>query len=207
QRDQVRDQRTHQDWTHRARVNPWEARAVALSGGLGAGWSLLGAVLAATVLQLLQLATALTWAWVVMIAVVLGPPQGLAVAAAMRARLRAGLYGPAGDDLRRESAYALVAPEVGTRADRAKDPAVRAALRRRLQAGGGDHSLEIFDLDAAGERLWVDDSAPGASTAAVREADLARGTLPDFGGEGSAFTGGGQRPAELAGPPHDIPDS
>ena len=207
QRDQVRDQRTHQDWTHRARVNPWEARAVALSGWFGAGWSLLGAVLAATVLQLLQLATALTWAWIVMIVLVLVPLQGLAVASAMRSGLRDVLYGPAGDYMRRESPYALVAPEVGTRADRAKDPAVRAALRRRLQAGEGDHSLEIFDLDAAGERLWVDDSAPGASAAAVREADLARGTLPDFGGEGSAFTGGGQRPAELAGPPHDIPDS
>src|SRR5699024_4791022 len=67
QRDPLRDRPSHQDWTHRARVIPWEARAVALSGWFGAGWSLLGAVLAATVLQLLQLATALTWAWIVMI--------------------------------------------------------------------------------------------------------------------------------------------
>src|SRR5699024_3603394 len=117
QRDQVRDQRTHQEWTHRARVNPWEARVVALSGWFGAGWSLLGAVLAAVVLQLLQLATALTWAWIVMIGLVLVPRQGLAVASAMRSGLRDVLYGPAGDYMRRESPYVLVAPEVGTRAD------------------------------------------------------------------------------------------
>jgi hypothetical protein len=85
---------------------------------------------------------------------------------------------------------------------------VRAALRKRLQADGGDHALEIFDLDASGERLWVDDSAPGATDTAVREADLAQGVLPDFGGEGSALTGGG-RPAdgEQAASLHDIPDS
>jgi hypothetical protein len=125
----------------------------------------------------------------------------------MRVGLRDVLYGPAGDYMRREVPYALVAPEFGTRADRAKDPAVRAALRKRLQAGGGDHALEIFDLDAAGERLWVDESAPGASDTAVREADLAQGVLPDFGGEGSAFTGGGTDGSEQAASLHDIPES
>ncbi|MDN5822481.1 MAG: hypothetical protein L0H39_13475, partial [Brachybacterium sp.] len=211
QRDQVRDQRTYEDWTHRARVNPWEARAVALTGWFAGGWMLLGAVLAALVLQLLQVATALSWVWIVMIVLVLAPLQGLAAAAAMRSGLRDVLYGPAGGFMRRESPYALVAPDVGTRADRARDPVVRAALRTRLRAGAGDPDapplLEIFDLDAAGERLWVDDSDPGATDTAVREADLSRGALPDFGGEGSAFTGGGQEPAKIDAPQHDIPDS
>lgn len=207
QRDQVRDQRTYEEWARRARVNPWEARVVGLTGWFAAGWMLLGAALAALVLQLLQVATALSWVWIVMIVLVLAPLQGLAAAAAMRSGLRDVLYGPAGDFMRRQSPYILVAPDVGTRADRAKDPAVRAALRKRLQASGGDHSLEIFDLDAAGERLWVDDSEPGATDTAVREVDLARGALPDFGGEGSAFTGGGQDPAELDTPRHGIPDS
>ncbi|ATG50842.1 hypothetical protein CFK38_04360 [Brachybacterium vulturis] len=211
QRDQVRDQRTYEEWAHRARVNPWEARVVGLTGWFAAGWMLLGAVLAALVLHLLQVATALSWAWIVMIVLVLVPLQGLAAEAAMRAGLRDVLYGPAGDFMLRESPYALVAPDLGTRADRAKDPAVRAALRKRLQAAGGDPDapqlLEIFDLDTAGERLWVDDSEPGAGDTAVREADLARGTLPDFGGEGSAFTGGGQEPAALEAPQHGIPES
>ncbi|WP_341856701.1 hypothetical protein [Brachybacterium sp. GPGPB12] len=93
----------------------------------------------------------------------------------MKSGLRDVLYGPAGVYMRRETPYALVAPEFGTRADRAQDPAVRAAPRKRLQADGGDHALEIFDLDAAGERLWVDENAPGASDTAVRQADLAQG--------------------------------
>ena len=109
--------------------------------------------------------------------------------------------------MRRETPHALVAPDIGTRADRAADPAVRAALRKRLQAESGDHTLEIFDLDAAGERLWVDDDEPGATDTAVRAADLARGQLPDFGGEGSAFTGGGQSHDDAAAPRHGIPDS
>lgn len=207
QRDQVTDQRTYEDWSHRARVNPWEARVAGLTGWISAGWGLLGAVLLAVVLQVVQVATALSWVWIVAGALILVPLLGLAAASAMRSGLRDLLYGQAGDYVRRESPYALVAPDIGTRADRAKDPAVRAALRKRLQAAGGDHTLEIFDLDAAGERLWVDDSEPGAKDTAVRQADLAGGTLPDFGGEGSSFTGGGQVSGDDAPPRHGIPDS
>lgn len=212
QRDQVTDQRTYEDWSHRARVNPWEARVVGLTGWISAGWGLLGAIMFAVLLQVIQVATALSWVWIVTGALVLVPLLGLAAASAMRRGLRDLLYGPAGDYVRRESPYALVAPDIGTRADRAKDPAVRAAMRKRLQAAGGDHTLEIFDLDAAGERLWVDDSVPGAKDTAVRAADLSRGTLPDFGGEGSAFTGGGQANGGRASgdytpPGHGIPDS
>lgn len=207
QRDQVRDQRTHTDWSHRARVNPWEARAVGLTGWLVAGWVLLGTAVAAIIMQLLQVATAVSWAWIVMIVLVLVPLQGFGAAFAMRSGLRDVLYGPAGRYMRRESPYVLVAPDIGTRADRARDPAVRAALRKRLQAERGDHSLEIFDLDAAGERLWVDDSEPGATDTAVREADLSRGVLPNFGAEGSPFTGGGQEAGQLGTAAHGIPDS
>ena len=220
QRDQVRDLRTHEDWAHRARVNPWEARVVGLTGWFSAVFALLGTGAAVLLMELLQVATALTWVAATVIALVLVPLLGLAAAAAMRSGLRDVLYGPAGDYMRREAPYALVAPDIGTRADRARDPAVRAALRKRLQAEGGDHALEIFDLDAAGERLWVDESAPAARDTAVRAADLARGTLPDFGGEGSAFTGGGRtadgqhsdqpeqpEQREQPGHRHDVPGS
>ena len=207
QRAQVRDQRTYAEWAHRARVNPWEARVCALTGWLCAGWALAGTVLAAVLLPLLGAGTALTWVFLTLLALMVVPLLGVAATQAMKGGLRDVLYGPAGDFMRRETPYALVAPEFGTRADRAKDPAVRAALRKRLQADGGDHALEIFDLDAAGERLWVDESAPGASDTAVRQADLAQGVLPDFGSEGSAFTGGGNSPSEEASHLHDIPDT
>src|SRR5699024_223852 len=110
QRHQVLDQRTYPDWTHRARPHPWEARVVSLRGWCAAGWALLGALLAAVVLQLLQLATAVTWTWIVLIVLVLVPLQGLAAASAMRGGLRDVLYGPVGDFMRRESPSALVAP-------------------------------------------------------------------------------------------------
>lgn len=207
QRDQVRDQRSHPDWAPRARLNPWEARVAALTGWLSAGWALFGTILATIVVQLLQVANGVTGTWTVMTALVLVPLLGVAASVAMRTGLRDVLYGPAGDYTRREAPYALLAPEVGTRADRAKDPAVRAALRKRLQAEGGDHTLAIFDLDVAGERLWVDDNQPGAKDTAVREADLTRGLLPDFGSEGSAFTGGGFTAADEDAPQHAIPDS
>lgn len=207
QRAQVRDQRTYAEWAHRARVNPWEARVCALTGWLCAGWALAGTILAAVLLPLLGAGTALTWVFLTLLALMVVPLLGVAATQAMKGGLRDVLYGPAGDFMRRETPYALVAPEFGTRADRAKDPAVRAALRKRLQADGGDHALEIFDLDAAGERLWVDESAPGASDTAVRQADLAQGVLPDFGSEGSAFTGGGNSPSEQASHLHDIPDT
>lgn len=211
QRDLVRDLRSHPEWAHRARVNPWEARVVTLTGWFAALWGLSWTIVAVIALDLLQVANGVTVAWAVVTALVLVPLLGGAAASGMRSGLRDVLYGPAGDFMRRESPYALIAPEVGTRSDRAKDPAVRAALRKRLQAGGGDHALEIFDLDVAGERLWVDDSAPGAKDTAVRAADLVQGTLPDFGSEGSAHTGGGIPAGDAsdlqAAPPHRIPES
>ncbi|MFE7603582.1 hypothetical protein ACFU1Q_00220 [Brachybacterium paraconglomeratum] len=206
-RAQVRDQRTYAEWAHRARVNPWEARVCALTGWICAGWALAGTILAAVLLPLLGAGTALTWVFLTLLALMVVPLLGLAATQAMKSGLRDVLYGPAGVYMRRETPYALVAPEFGTRADRAQDPAVRAALRKRLQADGGDHALEIFDLDAAGERLWVDENAPGASDTAVRQTDLAQGVLPDFGSEGSAFTGGGNSPSEQASHLHDIPDT
>lgn len=208
----VRDQRTYASWEHRARVNPWEARTVALTGWFSAVAGLLGPALFAVVLALLGAATAVAWVWIAAGAVVLVPLLGLGAAAAMRTGLRDVLYGPAGNFMRRQTPHSLIAPDVGTRTQRAEDPAVRAALRKRLQAQGGDHTLEIFDLDASGERLWVDDNAPGAKDTGVRQADLATGKLPDFGGEGSPFTGGGQGadgqdPAGEAARRHQIPDS
>lgn len=212
QRGLVIDQRTYASWAHRARVNPWEARVVSLTGWISAGLALLGLAVTAVLLALVGAATPVVWVGIVAGAVVLVPLLGAGASAAMKSGLRDVLYGPAGRYMRRSTPYALVAPDVGTRAQRAKDPAVRAALRQRLQAEGGDHTLEIFDLDAAGERLWVDDSAPGATDTEVRQADLAQGRLPDFGGEGSALTGGGDGagsgyPSEEPPGRHEIPDS
>lgn len=209
QRGLVIDQRTYASWAHRARVNPWEARVASLTGWISAGMALLGLALTAVLLALLGAATPVAWVWIVLGALVLTPLLGAGASAAMKSGLRDLLYGAAGKYTRREAPHALVAPDIGTRAQRAKDPAVRAALRQRLQADGGDHTLAIFDLDAAGERLWVDDSEPGAKDTGVREADLASGKLPDFGGEGSALTGGDGEgyPAEEPPRHHQIPDS
>lgn len=212
QRPAVLDQRTYPSWEHRARVNPWESRAVALTGWFSAALALLGVLLFAVVLALLGAATALAWVWIVVGGLTLIPLLGAGASAAMRTGLRDVLYGPAGDYMRRATPHSLVAPDIGTRAQRAQDPAVRAEQRRRLQAQGGDHAVAVFDLDASGERFWVDDSAPGAKGAAVRQADLAAGTLPDFGGEGSPFTRGdgsddGWPGADGQDGRHRIPDS
>ncbi|GAA1485469.1 hypothetical protein [Brachybacterium fresconis] len=211
QRGLVIDERTYTSWAHRARVNPWEARVVSLTGWFSAVLALLGLAVTAVLLALLGAATPVAWVGIVAGAVVLTPLLGAGASAAMKSGLRDVLYGSAGNFMRRETPYALVAPDLGTRAQRAKDPAVRAALRQRLQVEGGDHTLAIFDLDAAGERLWVDDDEPGARDTAVRAADLAQGRLPDFGGEGSALTGGdgpeGGYPREEPPGRHEIPDS
>lgn len=207
QREQVRDLRTREDWAHRARVNPWEVRVVQLTGTFTGLWVVVGTVLTLIGIELLGVGTTACSTLLMLWGVALMTLQGLAASSAMRRGLRDVLYGPAGDYMRRETPYALVAPEYGTRTEHAQDPAVRAAMRARMQADGGDGALEIFDLGAAGERLWVDGSEPGATDTAVREADLARGALPDFGGEGSAFTGGGRAPAQLDADWHGIPDS
>lgn len=204
QREQVTDQRSYPSWAHRARVNPWEARVVGLAGWITAGAALLAIVLVALLLELLGAATGLAWTWIVLGALVGVPLLGAGTVAAMRNGLRDVFYGPAHRYMRRETEHALVAPDIGTRADRARDPAVRAHLRQRLQADGKDHSLELFDLDAAGERLWIDESLPGARTTEVRAADVAAGQLPDFGGEGSPFQA---PPQDGQSRGHEIPDS
>jgi len=182
QRAEVIDQRTYEDWAHRARVNPWETRVATLTGWFTAGAAAAGSVLLGVALSLVQLPTALAWAVMLSSLLVLSPLLGGAATHAMRRSLRDVLYGPPGQYMRRSTPWALVAPDIGTCADRAKDPAVRAELRKRLQAEGGDHALAIFDLDADGERLWIDENAPGARTTQVREAEIAAGQLPDFGG-------------------------
>lgn len=210
-RGQVRDQRTYAEWAHRSRVNPWEARVVALTGVFTGCVVALGAMVLGGALSLVQAGTAVSTVALWTVVLVLAPLSGAAAAAAMRSGLRDVFYGPAGWYMQRESPYALVAPEIGTRAERAKDPAVRAELRRRLQEQAGDHSLQIFDLDRAEERLWVDESLPGATDTAVRAADVAAGNLPDFGAESSPFVGDASTPGRDAtgGNPNaePIPDS
>lgn len=210
QRAEVRDQRTVPQWERRARANPWEARVCGLTGWLVAALQLGAWLLVGVLLPVTGLASGVTWAWVVFAVLLLVPLAGGAAAFAMRRNLRDVLYGPAGAYMRRPAPYALVAPDIGTRADRARDPAVRAALRQRRRAEGGEYDLEAFDLDAADDRLWVDDDLPGATDTEIREADLAAGRLPDFGGEGSAFTGGGRAAGSLkgadGGASHTIPE-
>ena len=132
-------------------------------------------------------ALAMTWSGAVVLLLLAVPMAGLTVAAALRRDARTVLYGPAGRYTRRATPFRLVAPSLGTRAQRAADPAVRAEMRRRIAAEGRD-PFGLRDLDAeAGDRLWVDDSQPGARAAEVRPGDVEQGLLPDFGGEGSPY--------------------
>lgn len=211
-RSQVTDQRTYPSWAHRARVNPWEQRVVNLTGWLNALIVLGATVVLGLALVLLDAVNGLAWVWMTLNVVVIAPLLGLAAAAAMRTGLRDVLYGPAGRYMRRDTEFALVAPDIGTRTERAEDPAVRAEMRRRLQEQDGDHSLEIFDLDTAGERLWVDDSLPGARETQIRAVDIARGQLPDFGADDSPFAapahaGARRERHEAPSRQHDIPGS
>lgn len=211
-RSQVTDQRTYPSWAHRARVNPWEQRVVNLTGWLNALIVLGATVVLGLALVLLDAVNGLAWVWMTLNVLVIAPLLGLAAAAAMRTGLRDVLYGPAGRYMRRDTEFALVAPDIGTRTERAEDPAVRAEMRRRLQEQDGDHSLEIFDLDTAGDRLWVDDSMPGARETQIRAADIARGQLPDFGADDSPFAapahaGARRERHEAPSRQHDIPGS
>lgn len=211
-RSQVTDQRTYPSWAHRARVNPWEQRVVNLTGWLNALIVLGATVVLGLALVLLDAVNGLAWVWMTLNVLVIAPLLGLAAAAAMRTGLRDVLYGPAGRYMRRDTEFALVAPDIGTRTERAEDPAVRAEMRRRLQEQDGDHSLEIFDLDTAGDRLWVDDSLPGARETQIRAADIARGQLPDFGADDSPFAapahaGARRERHEAPSRQHDIPGS
>lgn len=211
-RNHVIDQRTYPSWAHRARVNPWEQRVVHLTGWLSALIVLGATVVLGAALVLLGAANSLAWVWMTLNLLVIAPLLGMAAAAAMRTGLRDVLYGPAGQYMRRETEHALIAPDIGTRTNRAEDPAVRAEMRRRLQEQGGDHALEIFDLDAAGERLWVDDSLPGATDTQVRAADVEHGRLPDFGADDSPFTAPTDEGLTRGRPQHpdgrhEIPDS
>lgn len=211
-RSQVTDQRTYPSWAHRARVNPWEQRVVNLTGWLNALIVLGATVVLGLALVLLDAVNGLAWVWMTLNVLVIAPLLGLAAAAAMRTGLRDVLYGPAGRYMRRDTEFALVAPDIGTRTERAEDPAVRAEMRRRLQEQDGDHSLEIFDLDTAGERLWVDDSLPGARETQIRAVDIARGQLPDFGADDSPFAapahaGARRERHEAPSRQHDIPGS
>ena len=211
-RSQVTDQRTYPSWAHRARVNPWEQRVVNLTGWLNALIVLGATVVLGLALVLLDAVNGLAWVWMTLNVLVIAPLLGLAAAAAMRTGLRDVLYGPAGRYMRRDTEFALVAPDIGTRTERAEDPAVRAEMRRRLQEQDGDHSLEIFDLDTAGDRLWVDDSMPGARETQIRAVDIARGQLPDFGADDSPFAapahaGARRERHEALSRQHDIPGS
>ncbi|WP_010532887.1 hypothetical protein [Brachybacterium squillarum] len=202
-RAEVRDLRTYADWAVRARVNAWEVSLVRWTGVLAGLAVALGATTAGIVLAIAQQGDALTATWLVLDVLVLAPLVGLGTAAGMRRGARDVFYGPAGRYMRRESSYALVAPELGTRADRAADPAVRAAQRRRLLEQHGEHAAALMALDTAGERLWVDGSEPGARDTAVRAADVSAGNLPDFGAEGSPFAAPPARPEQR----HGIPGS
>ena len=202
-RSQVVDQRTYPDWAHRARVNPWEAGVVALGGWGGAAVVAAGIVVGALAIGALRAHNGLTWSLLVVLLLTAVPMAGLTVAAALRRDLRTILYGPAGDYMRRPVPFRLIAPAIGTRAQRAADPAVRAEMRRRIVAEGGD-PYGLRDLDAeAGERLWVDGALPGAQDTQVRAGDVERGLLPDFGAETSPFAA----PRGTPGDGTDIPDS
>lgn len=180
-RDRVLDERTYELWEHRSRVNLWEARVVSMTARIAMGIALVGSFGWGVLVELVGAQSALSATWTVLGVVLITPLWGASAMFAMRTGLRTVLYGPAGRYMRRDVPHALVAPEIGTRAELAKEPVVRAAMRERLRAEGGEHALEVFDLDDAGERLWVDESAADTAQTRVRGEDVSLGVLPDFG--------------------------
>ena len=201
-RSRVLDERTYEAWSDRARVNAWEARVVQGSAWIVTGFAAVALVAWEILTRATAVASAVTVTWTVIGFVILLPLVFAGAFPAMATGLRDVLYGPAGRYMRRETPFVLVAPEVGTRTEMARDPVVRAAMRERLRAEGGENALEVFDLDDADDRLWVDESAVGARHGKVSAADIEQGILPDFGNADD-------RPAALLpapdAPPHAIP--
>lgn len=201
-RGEAKDLRTYATWTLRARVNPWESSLALWTGAIAAVLAAAATVVLALALWVLALANGLTSTWIAILLLVIAPLYGVAAMMGMRERARDVFYGPPGRYMRRETPYALVVPEFGTRAERADDPAVRAQMRRRMRAEQGEEALALFDVDDRGERLWVDDSQPGARPVQLADHDVQRGRLPDFGADDSPFRAGGEERPE-----HQIPET
>lgn len=190
QRAQVTDLRTAPSWEERIRVNPWERRVVVLTTAI-VGLAALGAVLLGAVLSALAgAAGAITWIWIALDLLILLPLGIIGVNLALRDGLRDIVYGPAGDYMRRRSPWSRIAPEIGTRAELAQDPAVRARRRaesveRRASDPGrpaSDSSGGPTGARAAGATGTVALPAmPGADAGDLLHVELSEdGALPDF---------------------------
>lgn len=177
ERANVRDLRTYRTWADRRRVNPWEEKVVRLVGIGHGAIAIACTALLAVLLVLFEVTPVGTWVWITLDVVVLAPLIGGAGYAAMREGLRDVVYGPAGWYMRRRTPYALVAPEAGTRAERAEDPLVRAEMRRREQSGAEGRS----DASGSDDRDRTEHLPPGALPSQIDDDMIARGALPDFG--------------------------
>lgn len=167
-RSQVVDLRTVDSWSERARLNPWEARVCTTVAILDTAGAVLVVLALATVLGAFDELGVLGWTWIVLDLVLLAPLLYGGVLWAMRTRLRNVLYGPADLYMRRRTRWALVAPELGTRAQLAADPVVAARLRRLQEEAEGP---------ATGPGL----PARPAEGPLVPVAAAPPGELPDFG--------------------------
>jgi hypothetical protein len=205
-RGQVTDQRTYRAWNDRVRVNPWEGAVAARTGWLQAGATLLAVLVLGLVLGLAGALTGVGWVWLVLDVLVLVPLIGLAGAWAMRHHLRYVVYGPAGAYTRRAAPVAMVAPLVGTRADRESDPVVLAEIRRRRRAEAAAAPYDLLahsaepDPGAQGSASESEGTSAGAARAPQSDDPFA---LPDFGAEdGSAARSSRSEPRG-----HGIPTS
>lgn len=201
-RAQVKDRRTPGTWAQRAALNPWEVRVCRLVGVFNAVAAVFAAALSAVLIGLFGVFGGVDGTWLAFALLLLVPLYGVGSARAMRHHLRYVIYGPADRYMRRAAPIALVAPEQGTRADRARDPEVRAEVRRRIRLQGENADPALIALDEGSSEFWVDDSLPGATDHAADAEAIARGELPDFGGDTRTRS---PRNRDSA-PSHEIPD-
>lgn len=197
-RGRVTDLRTHRSWTDRVRVNPWEGAVATRTGLLQAAVVLIAVLVLGAGLGLTGALTAVGWVWLVLDVLVLVPFIGVAGTWAMRRHLRYVVYGRAGSFMRRRTPWAMVAPQYGTRADRADDPVVIAEIRRRRRAAVGEHGLEPVGplSDGAAGMPGVVGAAGSVGTAGAGPTGGSRAGeepvgLPDFGAEDSVPPAGG----------------
>lgn len=165
QRALVTDQRTAPTWSQRAAVNPWEVAVCRATAGIDTV-----AMGAATILLAIGLGIAgtldpMAWTWITIDLVVLTPLTYPTVLRGMQSGLREVVYGPAGRYMRRRAPFALVAPPIGTRAQLAADPFVRARMRQL----GQDGTVTPQDGDGAGGGVGAGAPVLGPD-----------GSLPDF---------------------------
>lgn len=199
----VLDERPYPRWSDRAAVNLWEKKVVERSAWIVAAITAIVIILGTVAVGVLGGGNALVYACGVLLLLSAPPAWAMASMVAMRTQLRTVIYGPPGRYMRRDCPYALVAPAYGTRAERGKDPAVRAALRARMRADGSSDQDVLAQIDEIGEKLWLGSDELSTAERRVDPALIEQGQLPDFGGAAAAPAAHRVRAPERM----DIPDT